>query len=313
MRGQKHDRFAKFSKNNKVYIVPTKFGMAMFLSVLFMLLAGAAYGNNLVNLLGFFLAAIGFVTMIQTHNNVRGVNVTSAQMEPGYAGTSVRLTTIVESSDNQDHFHLEADALSFSSQPRLEFAQPVYSRSKGKLTTSYKIETRGKYSIKRIKISSVFPLGLFYAWSFHKTEHDFFIYPTPSGSRDLPVPRLSYQSEAGARLQFAGEDYREHRPYQSTDSARHVDWRAFARGRPLLTKRFDEGGPEAIILNWNQTLQQSDEAKLSQLSLWVELAHRSERSFSLQLPESKVDYGRDSLHAHRCWQELAQFKSEETR
>ncbi len=312
MRGQINDRFAKFGKNNKVYIVPTKFGMALFASVLFMLMAGAAYGNNLVNLLGFFLAAIGFVSMIQTHNNVRGVKVSSVQMEPGYAGTTVRLTTIVESNDNQDHFHLEADALSFTSQPRLEFAQTLYSRSKGKLTTSYKIESRGKYNLKRIKLSSVYPLGLFYAWSLHKIEHEFFIYPNPAGSRELPIPQLSYQSEAGAKLQFAGEDYREHRPYQNTDSARHVDWRAFARGRPLLTKRFDEGGPEAIVLNWNHTTQKTHEAKLAQLSLWIELAYRGERSFSLHLPDLQLDYGRDNLHAHRCWRALAQFKKEAT-
>ncbi len=283
--------------------------MALFVSVLFMLMAGAAYGNNLVNLLGFFLAAIGFVAMIQTHNNIRGVKVTSAQMEPGYAGASVRLTTIIESNDNQDHFHLEADALNFVSQPRLEFAQTLFSRSRSKLATNYKIETRGKYAIKRIRISSVYPLGLFYSWSLHKFEHEFFIYPAPIGNRELPAPKLSYQSEDGAKLQFAGEDYREHRPYQNTDSARHVDWRAYARGRPLLTKRFDEGGPEAIILHWNNAPQSATEAKLSQLSLWIELAQRSERSFSLQLPETQVDYGRDSLHAHRCWRELAEYKS----
>lgn len=284
--------------------------MALFASILFMLMAGAAYGNNLVNLLGFFLAAIGFVTMIQTHNNVRGVRVTSAQMEPGYAGSPVRLTTIIESDDNLDHFHLEADALNFKSQPRLEFSQTLYSRSKSKLSTSFKFEKRGKYKLERIKISSVYPLGLFYAWSLHKIEQDFYIYPAPHGSRELPSPRLSYQSESGAKLQFAGEDYREHRTYQSTDSARHVDWRAFARGRPLLTKRFDEGGPEAILLSWNQTSQKTDEERLGQLSLWIELAHRSERSFSLQLPHIQLDYGRDNLHAHRCWRELAQFKNE---
>ena len=117
----------------------------------------------------------------------------------------------------------------------------------------------------------------------------------------------SNQSESGAKLQFAGEDYREHRPYQSTDSARHVDWRAYARGRPLLTKRFDEGGPEAILLSWSHTTQATDEDRLSQMSLWVEMAHRSERSFSLQLPDTQIDYGRDNLHAHRCWQELASY------
>src|SRR6476620_10918667 len=140
------DKFAKFSKNNKVYIVPTKFGMALFASVLFMLMAGAAYGNNLVNLLGFFLAAIGFVTMIQTHNNIRGVKVTSVQMEPGYAGSTVRLATIVESNDNLDHHHLEADVIDRQSQPRLEFSQTLYSRSKTKLSTSFRFEKRGKYN-----------------------------------------------------------------------------------------------------------------------------------------------------------------------
>lgn len=301
------DRLAKYSKNKKVYIIPTKFGMALFFSVLFMLMAGAAYGNNLVNLLGFFLAAIGFVTMIQTHGNVRAVNVISAQVESGYANIPQKLTTIIEATDNIDHFHLEADLIGYQSQPRLDFSAILHAKSKAKLQSSYLFDKRGEYKFERIKISSVYPLGLFYAWTIHKFDGEFYVYPSPAGSRDLPVPKSAHFSETGARLQFAGEDYREHRAYQATDSARHVDWKAFARGRPLLTKRFDEGGPEAIVLNWFSTSQSELEAKLSQLSLWIELAHRSERSFALQLPKSKIDFGSDHLHAHRCWRELAKF------
>lgn len=305
------ERFANLSKNNKVYIIPTQFGMALFLSVLFMLMAGAAYGNNLVNLLGFFLAAIGFVTMIQTHNNIRGVRVSSAQMESGYVRNLLRLSTVIESYDNLDHFNIEADVLKFKSEPQTEFSQPLYSRSKSKLITSFKFQKRGRYEFKRIRLSTVYPLGLFYAWSVHDVNVEFFVYPAPLGSRELPPLHLAHQAESSSKLQFVGEDFREHRNYQPTDSARHVDWRAFARGRPLLTKRFDEGGPEAIVLSFLQTSQKSAEEKLSQLSLWIELAQRSERSFSLQLPEVQIDFGRDTLHAHRCWRELAKFESKE--
>jgi uncharacterized protein (DUF58 family) len=304
------DRFSKFAKNRKVYIVPTKFGMALFFSVLFMLMAGAAYANNLVNLLGFFLAAIGFVTMIQTHNNVRGVTVLSAKMEPGYAGHPLRLNVVAEAADNLDHHHLEADVLGYEAQPRLEFSSTLFARSKQRLATSYIVPKRGVYNFKRVKISSVYPLGLFYAWSLHAVDEEFFVYPSPAGTHELPIPKGSYFAESSAKLQFSGDDYREHRFYQPTDSARHVDWKAYARGRPLLTKRFDEGGPEAVILNWSQTQQTKVEEKLSQLSLWIELAHRSERSFSLQLPRTKIDFGHDHLHAHRCWKELAKYDAQ---
>lgn len=305
------DRFAKFSKNNKVYIIPTKFGMALFFSVLFMLMTGAAYGNNLVNLLGFFLAAIGFVTMIQTHNNIRGVRVSSAKMESGYAGVPLRLSTIIESNDNLDHFNIEADALNFKAQPRLEFSPTLFSRSRTKLATSFRFDERGEHHLKRVKLSSVYPLGLFYAWSLHKVDENFYVYPAPSGSSELPLPKSLQYSESGAKLQLAGEDYREHRLYQPTDSARHVDWRAYARGRPLLTKRFDESGPEAIVLSFNQTPKGDLEQRLSQLSLWIELAHRSQRSFALHLPDQQIDFGRDNLHAQRCWRELARYKPRE--
>ncbi|MES2965054.1 MAG: hypothetical protein V4760_14305, partial [Bdellovibrionota bacterium] len=64
---------SSWPRKNRVYILPTGFGLVFIAGALVMILVGATYQNNLVNLLAFFMLSLVFIGMIQTHNNLKDV------------------------------------------------------------------------------------------------------------------------------------------------------------------------------------------------------------------------------------------------
>src|SRR3954470_4342296 len=94
-------------KDGKIYILPTRFGFVFLFSVVLMLLAGAIYSNNLVNLLAFFLLAIALVAMVQTHNNLKNITLKLVHTEPGFADDVVHMTAALENSSQTARFLIE--------------------------------------------------------------------------------------------------------------------------------------------------------------------------------------------------------------
>ena len=59
----------------RLYILPTRFGVAFAFLLLLMLIAGINYANSLALFLTFFLTAFTLLAMQQVHRNLLGVSV----------------------------------------------------------------------------------------------------------------------------------------------------------------------------------------------------------------------------------------------
>ncbi|MCM2281457.1 MAG: DUF58 domain-containing protein [Bdellovibrionaceae bacterium] len=299
-------------RNGKIYILPTRFGVVFFIGIVLMLLVGATYSNNLVNMLAFFLLAIAFVAMVQTHNNLKNIKLQKVSVEPGFAGSTVSLTTALENTGTAPRFNLEvrAQKMKFDREP--ENAQPLQARATLRFKSEYFAETRGRYPLKRLKISTIFPVGLFYSWMWIPTDETYLVYPQPKGDQPLPSTKLESFAGPHALTTRGGDDFYGHREYRPGDPARRIDWKAFARGRPLLVKEFDEGDPAAVVFDYDQLQGMTQEARLSQLAAWVESAKQQRLSYALRLPHVVVPAGDDYQHYLRCLEQLALFPAEPT-
>lgn len=300
-------------RNGKIYIMPTGFGVLFFVSIVIMLLVGATYSNNLVNLLAFFLLAISLVAMVQTHNNLKNVRLRSVSAESGFAGSTITLITALENTGTATRFHIEArpERLRFEREP--DNTQPLPSRATLRLMSFYSVQTRGRHNVRRLKITTVYPVGLFRAWMWLSADTSYLVYPRPQGDR--PVPEAKLESPEGPRQQShrGGEDFHGHREYRPGDSARRIDWKALARGRPLLVKEFDEGDPAALVFDYDSLHGLSREERLSQLSAWIETAKRQRLAYALRLPHILIPAGDDIRHHERCLEELATFPPSESK
>ena len=74
---------------NRVYMIPTRYGfIAIFLFLLFTI-TGAHYANNLIFLFAFILVSFLLVAILQTAKNLRGVDVLDVHVPSGFPHTLV--------------------------------------------------------------------------------------------------------------------------------------------------------------------------------------------------------------------------------
>ena len=296
--------FDKLVRKSRVYIIPTGFGLVFTTGALIMILVGATYQNNLVNLLAFFMLSLVFIAMVQTHNNLKDVRLEQINADNGFAGADFLVTTVIGNPTREVRFNLETKLRKKIPRSIYENVHPLLPDSSIKLRVSYPCEKRGSYKISDAKIETVFPLGLFRAWMWVDGEARYFVYPEPKGKRGFPAGVAS-DPVSGTARQRGGDDFYGHRRYQVGDAAGHIDWKARARGRPLLVKEFNDGAPAPILLDWYALEGVETEERLSQLAAWIEDATRRRLVFGLRLPGVTIPPAAGTQHTQRCLEILA--------
>ena len=89
------------------------------------------------------------------------------------------------------------------------------------------------------------------------------------------------------------------------ESLRHVDWKAFARGRPLAIKQFTGGAGNEMWLDAAEMESIPLEARLSQLALWIVAAEKEEIPYALKLGRTVLPLGLGAAHSRRALVALA--------
>lgn len=297
---------AKLTRFGRVYILPTRFGLTFTLGAFFMILIGSAYENNLVNLLGFFMLAILFTAMIATHNNIQGLEISRVEATHGFSGEEIPVSLVVQNRTRSSKSNCDFTIKGFEKIAQYDARAVIEAGGDARLLASFKAGSRGLHPLKRFELSTTAPFGLFYAWQFQPSEAVAVVYPRRKGDRTW---RATDPSETGKTHRGLGaEDYKEHSPYASGDSLNRVDWKAFARGRDLMTKKFDEPVGEGLLFDYHRLSDASPETRLEQLAQWVDLAVSQGHLFTLTLPKKKLGPDQGLAFAHRAWAELAKFE-----
>jgi uncharacterized protein (DUF58 family) len=150
----------------------------------------------------------------------------------------------------------------------------------------------------------MYPFGLFSASIRLPVGAEYFVYPKPVGS-DV-WPSLQQGGESGAPSSAkAGDDFAGVRAYMPGESLRHVDWKAFARGRPLSVKQFTGGGGHELWFDAGEMGRLPLEARLSQLALWIVNAEKEEIPYALRLGRTTMPLGLGPAQERRALEALA--------
>ena len=72
----------------RVFILPTRRGLGLVLTIVLLLLMAFIYNNNLVYFLAFLLASIFFITILHTFKALAGLVVQAGYAQPVFAGES---------------------------------------------------------------------------------------------------------------------------------------------------------------------------------------------------------------------------------
>lgn len=283
----------------RLYILPTRAGVGFGLLWVLMLLAGLNYGNSLALFFTFLLAGFALVAMNDCHRNLLGLTLVSVSAPAVFARSTGGLGLTLENSAARPRPGVQA-ALDERPAAGVDLAPG----GREVLTLPLAPERRGIVRIDRLRLTSSHPFGLFRTWTWVHLPLEVLVYPHPAGS--LPRPITSgFNPGTSSRGGSGLDEWLGLRSFRDGDSPRQVDWKAYARGAPLLVKEYSPAGSDLCLFDFAQLPIPDIEARLSQLALWVVDAEAGGERYGLTLPGIELAPNRGPEHRHRCLAALA--------
>ncbi|AHF68190.1 MULTISPECIES: DUF58 domain-containing protein [Pseudomonas] len=288
--------------HRRIFILPTRTGATFVLVVFLMLLVSINYQNSLAYGLTFLLLSVGILAILHTYRNLGGLVLSAGLARSVFVGEPVQLRLRLESAG---HAH-QALGLGWNAQA----LQPGDVTAEGltEVELTLPAETRGWLRAPRLRVESVFPLGIFRAWSWLDLEQTVLIYPRPiAGAMPLLQGVQPHAQDDGQATQGAGvDDYQGLRSYQPGDNRRRLHWKAYSRGQGLLVKDFTDLSGHELCLDF-MALGGDIEERLSRLCYWVLELSQRQQPFALRLPGFLSAVDSSDAHRETCLRQLALF------
>lgn len=231
--------------SNKTYILPTKIGLALIFVVFLVFIIAITFGHPFSYFITFFSISIIVVCAFSTNSEISKM-------------THFQFKDVFQEAGTEGTFLFEASKKEVGSpkviETKVENSKAV---KKSTLTENY-LQIRGvicakKCSISkipRVRISTTYPLGIFRAWKYIDSKSDLIVFPKRIeagkdfyGSSFIHSDSLSIGQKSETKDEFL-----DHRLFRESDSWKHIDWKAFARGKGLLTKNFSGKVGDVITL-----------------------------------------------------------------
>jgi uncharacterized protein (DUF58 family) len=301
-RRQGPDRDPVELTRNRIYILPTRLGLAYAAMLFAMLLGGMNYNNNLALALTFVLASLGLVAMHHCHGTLRGLTLRLLAADPAFAGKSVSFRLLLENGSVAPRPRIELTAESAA--PSVVDVPPAASAL---ASLDLAAARRGRVPLTRFVIATQHPLGLLRAWAVVHADYSAIAWPKPAARGRIP---LGVETDTGGAQDHAqgDADFAGLRPFQAGDSLRRVAWKAYARGHGLHTKQYAGTDVVSHIFDWDSLDGLDAEARLSQLCRWVLDAHERGEAFGLRLPQLSIAPNLGVMHRQHCLTALALFE-----
>ena len=287
---------------HRIYIVPTGSGFFWLAMVLVIFLVAVNYSNSLAYGLCFFMLSLFLLSIIHTWRNLAGITLVAKRAEAGFAGELIPVS--VEClNERRPRYSIavgwpetESVVVSFESD-----------RDQGLVAQT---GSRGWFRPGRLRVESIYPLGLCRAWSWVRLDFHSLVYPAPDDR--YPLPESETVDEGERSLTASGfEEFAGFRSYQQTDTPAHVFWKGYARTGELLTKQFDQPSGSELWLSPDLVPEGDLEQRLSVLTAWCLQCDRQQYAYGLVLAEQKLAPSTGELHLQQCLEMLALYKLDE--
>lgn len=303
-RRQGDDRLPVTIVTRRVYILPTRAGLAFAMLLFVMLLAGINYANSIAMMLTFLLAGFALIAMHLTHRNLVGVVARGVTTVDAFVGEHGLLLVTLESTGRARRFAIECEV---DEGERVSVTLPEAGTARADIAVP--LQSRGRLTVRRIKLSTAFPFGMFRAWTYVHLEVPLLGWPVPRGRREAP-PESSTGGASLAVHRAGDEEWAGLREFRNGDSPRQVAWAAYARGRGLLVKTYESPAAHHRTFDLD-TVPGTLEERLEQLSSWVMAAHARGERFGLRLSGSEIPPATGTEHRKRCLDALALYGAPE--
>lgn len=297
-----------------IYILPTRAGLAYALTLLLMLLAAINYQLSLGYALTFLLAGAGAVSMHMTHGTLRGLTLHLRPVEPVFAGHAAALEVVLTNPGAVRHglaVRWRDPAAQGQGQGHAWTDLPA----QGQQTVHLSLvpARRGWHPLPMLVVETVFPFGLFRAWTLWRPAGRVLAWPAP----EQPAPPLPRQDHSPGDDRVprpgAGSEWDGVRPFRRGDTLRQVVWKKVARSGEMVSRDSAGSGSRELWLDWADTPAagaqplRDPELRIARLTAWVLAAEREGMAYGLRLPGREWAPAQGPAHRRALLQALAQW------
>ena len=280
----------------RIYVLPTRFGLAFAVLLVIMQLGALNYSYNSALLLTCLLGAAAWLSLFAGFRGLAGLELQSISATDAHAGGPLQLTLHFAASPRDRpslRLRIGESDLSFG----------LARGQGGHVLAQQSASRRGWLQLGRIRLWTEQPLGLFVIWSWINPDTAILVYP----ALEQPVPPLP--AAGGLRGERAvlgdGDDYSGLREYRSGDPQRRIAWKASARHEDLLVRESESMVDDDRNLDYAELAGLDHEARISRLAAWVLAAEQAMLSYTLMLPGQRIGPGLGHSHRHACLRALA--------
>ena len=289
-------------RHERIYILPTRRGMAFLGVVLIMILASMNYRLNLGYALSFIMVGLFASSLLSTYLNLVKLTFHSVKAIDAFAGEPLVFEVALSEPGIRRRHSVEVSTA--DSHDRLDIGKTRQVTARLRVTGAQ----RGIHRLGRITLSSDFPLGLWRGWGYVHPESIGYVYPKPE-TPPAPFQSKGKGQQAGQR-QADEREFKELRTYQITDPPASIAWKAVARGGEWYSKAFEAPASDScdIEIKWRDIDNNlSAEKRLSRMCAWIIEADRLGLPYEFQLPGVDAGQRRSFSQRQACLRKLALF------
>jgi uncharacterized protein (DUF58 family) len=287
-------------RHARIYILPTRRGLALIATIATMLVTSLNYGLALGFVVTFVLTGLVGAALLNAFRNLAGLNVRPGIAGETFAGGRVPFSLVV-SGDARERV-----AVAIATRDGTSRVLDIDADTLTTVTFDVDAPVRGRVPLGRVTLSSDYPLGLWRAWAYAHFPSAGVAFPAPEPNAP-PLPAGSTGPDALVHGRDDEADLAGLREYQRGDPLQRVAWKAVARGAGWYTKSFDgAGGGGPLVLDFAALPADLPlEQKLSRMCAWVLAAERGGRAFALALPGRRLEASQGREHRRAALTALA--------
>ncbi len=284
-----------------VYILPTRPGLMLGLTLLVLLVASINYQLNLGYLLTFLLTGCSLVAMHVAHANLRGITMHLVAHSPCYYGATAPFVLQLENHNKSPRYALALAVRGSTHQVETDVAAQASSC----VELAFTPPRRGLQRLPTLTLQTRFPLGTFRVWALWRPAAQVLVYPQPEPH---PPPLPSHSADPGAHPLQTPHPTGEAdglRPYRRGDSLKTIVWKKAAKTGELVSRDQLALQSHTLWLEPQLTQLSAPEAQLSRLCAWVLQAEQLGLRYGLRIAGQAIAPASGLAQQQRCLQALA--------
>ncbi len=292
-----------------VYIVPTRAGWTLALTLLVLLVASINYQLNLGYLLTFLLAGSVAVGMHVCHGTLRGLAMHLMPPDAHYAGSAAVFRVVLHNARRGVRYGI---GMAVRGSGQWAWTD-VPAQGSSTVEIAFLPERRGLHPVPALTAETRFPLGTFRVWTVWRPASRMLVYPAPE-VHPPPLPAGEPLSGAAAvssvvRSLGAGE-YDGVRAYRRGDPLKLVVWKKAAQALAAGSEEFvsrdaQQTQREELWLDAQATGLADGEGRVSRLCAWVLMADRLGVDYGVRVGGRVLKPSQGEAHRRACLEMLA--------